>query len=377
MDRRAFIRTGVTGAVTLGLGACASSPPPVGLVRPHRRLAPVLASWDRVIRTTVGHRPYRPGGFVVRAERLGDKLLVHNYGHGGAGMSLSWGTGQMAAELALAREERTAAVLGSGVVGLTAARQLQRRGFDVTIYARDVPPNTTSNMSLASWTPTSGLVSRSGRTSEWEQHFRRAARASYRELQLLVGRGYGVSWLENYALRDSPPPPAGSGGLLPDDLRTEALVLGPGEHPFPVPYAVMRRTIRMEPGPYLDRLVADVRGRGGRTVIRTFEGMEDIATLTESVVVNCTGLGARELVADRELTPLKGQLTLLLPQAEVDYATFGAAMPVPGGFVHMCPRGDGIALGGTSIEGDWSIDPDPEARARIVEAHIDLFSRMA
>jgi hypothetical protein len=51
-------------------------------------------------------------------------------------------------------------------------------------------------------------------------------------------------------------------------------------------------------------------------------------------------------------------------------------MPSAGGFVHMQPRSDGIALGGTSVEGDWSLEPDEDARRRIVEAHIDLFGRM-
>jgi len=81
----------------------------------------VHAAWDRVIRTTVGLRPHRDAGFVVKADKLNDKLLVHNFGHGGAGMSLAWGT----------------AVIGRGSVGLTCARQLQRRGFDVTICARE------------------------------------------------------------------------------------------------------------------------------------------------------------------------------------------------------------------------------------------------
>ena len=63
-------------------------------------LPPVHAAWDRVIRTTVGLRPHRDAGFVVKADKLNDKLLVHNFGHGGAGMSLAWGTGLMAAELA-------------------------------------------------------------------------------------------------------------------------------------------------------------------------------------------------------------------------------------------------------------------------------------
>ena len=139
----------------------------------------------------------------------------------------------------------------------------------------------------------------------------------------------------------------------------------------------MRRpTLRIEPGLYLDRLVADVREAGGRIVIRTFASRADLVALDEPTVVNCTGLGARDLVGDPELTPLKGQLTLLIPQAEVDYSTFGSATPVPGGFVHMQPRADGIVLGGTSVEGDWSLEPDEEARRRIVEAHIDLFGRM-
>jgi len=63
-------------------------------------LPPVHAAWDRVIRTTVGLRPHRDAGFVVKADKLNDKLLVHNFGHGGAGMSLAWGTGLMSAELA-------------------------------------------------------------------------------------------------------------------------------------------------------------------------------------------------------------------------------------------------------------------------------------
>lgn len=381
MDRRTLLKHGGLGLLGLGLSGCASRASSPGVARPLRRFAPVQASWDRVIRTTVGLRPYRPSGFVVGAERVGGKLLVHNYGHGGAGMSLSWGTGRMAAELALERPERSAAVVGCGVVGLTTARQLQRLGFDVTIYAADVPPNTTSNMSLAAWTPTSGLVDGDARTPAWDAQFRRAASVAWGELQLLVGRGYGVSWLEGYSLRSSAPGSGGDGSngrepLLPDDLRMESVTLGPGEHPFPTPYATRSLSMRIEPSIYLDRLVSDVREAGAPIVIRRFDSRRALATLPEQLVFNCTGLGAKALVGDDELTPLKGQLTLLVPQPEVDYSTFGSATPAAGGFVHMSPRSDGIALGGTSVEGDWSLEPDLEARRRIVEAHIDLFGRM-
>ena len=383
MDRRTLIRSSALGLLGLGLGGCAT--PRAGLItalRPTRRLVPVRAAWDRVIRTTVGLRPYRPSGFVLRAGKLDDKTIIQNYGHGGSGMSLSWGTGEIAANMALEQPARSAAVLGCGVVGLTTARQLQRRGFDVTIYAMSVPPNTTSNMSLAGWTPTSGLVEASLRTTAWDEQFRKAATIAYRELQLLVGRGYGVSWLEGYSLNPSEPGLDAAASvpvrspLLPDTLRTGATVLGPGEHPFPTPYATRRSSLRIEPSIYLDALVRDVRVAGGAIVIRKFDNLRDIAQLEESVVVNCTGLGSGELFGDDEIMPVKGQLTHLMPQPEVDYSTFGSATPTAGGFVHMQPRSDGIALGGTSVEGDWSLDIDEEARRRIVDAHVDLFARM-
>lgn len=65
-----------------------------------RHFAPVEVARNRVIRTVVGLRPYRSEGFVIEAERLGQKLLVHNYGHGGAGVTLSWGTSSLAVDLA-------------------------------------------------------------------------------------------------------------------------------------------------------------------------------------------------------------------------------------------------------------------------------------
>ena len=65
-----------------------------------RTFAPVKVARNRIIRTVVGLRPFRPEGFVIRADRLGSKLLIHNYGHGGSGVTLSWGTSSLAVDLA-------------------------------------------------------------------------------------------------------------------------------------------------------------------------------------------------------------------------------------------------------------------------------------
>ena len=120
-------------------------------------LPPVLAETSRVLRTTVGLRPFRPDGFVVRAESLGEKTLIHDYGHGGSGVSLCWGTAEMSLDLLGDRAVERAAVIGCGAVGLATARLLQRRGVPVTIYTAAQPPNTTTDVSGAFWAPF-GLV---------------------------------------------------------------------------------------------------------------------------------------------------------------------------------------------------------------------------
>ena len=391
MDRRTLVKIGGLGALGLGVGGC-SARAASDVVRraTSLRLVPVDASWDRVIRTTVGLRPFRHSGFVVKAERFDEKTLIHNYGHGGAGMSLSWGTGFLAAELALEQESRSAAVIGSGVAGLTTARQLQRMGFDVTIYAMTVPPNTTSNMSYAQFTPTSGIIGIRARTPKWDNQFRRAVGVAYKQLQLLAGSEYGISWLNQYTLLSGPPTRDDvpldeesdeTDRLLPDAYRTKPVLLGPGEHPFPSQYVHSRPAMRIEPSIYLDALVSEFRLAGGKVMIRKFETREEIGKLEENVIFNCTGLGAKALFGDEELTPVKGQLTVLIPQSEVNYSTAGgipgASRDTRGFSPHMQPRSDGIVLGGTSERGESTLEPNEEAMRRIVDAHIAFFNAMS
>jgi D-amino-acid oxidase len=381
MHRRTFLTMGSLATVGFAVEGCAPRTRDLRTpVRPPFHVSPVLASWDRVIRTTVGLRPHRDGGFVLRAVKQDDKLLIHNYGHGGAGMSISWGTGAMAADFALQQPQRRAAVLGCGAVGLTAARQLQRRGFDVTIYAASVPPDVTSNWSLAGFTPSSGLIEPDRRTAEWEAQYRQAAQISYRQLQLMAGPLYGVSWVDQFSAMNEPPqprpasePPSLDAGLLPPPI-----LLNPGEHPFPTKYAQYRMTLRIEPSIYLQALIQDFTRFGGRIVIRKFETPQDLMALSEPVIVNATGLGSKDLFKDEDMVPLKGQLVLLLPQADVTYQTSGGLTPAPPGAlgIHMMPRSDGIALGGTSQRGITTLEPDESERTRVVEAHIAFFSKM-
>jgi len=95
--------------------------------------APGEGPGDLIFRITVCVRPFRAAGPRLDVERVGDKTVGHNYGHGGSGWSLSWGSGAVVTEKAMAVGEREVAVVGCGALGLTAAIQLQRARAKVTI----------------------------------------------------------------------------------------------------------------------------------------------------------------------------------------------------------------------------------------------------
>lgn len=116
---------------------------------------------------------------------------------------------------------------------------------------------------------------------------------------------------------------------------------------------------------------------GGHIVMRKFETPRELAALGEPIVINCTGLGARDLFGDRELLPLKGQLTVMVLQPEVNYHTNGGVRTTPGSLgIHMMARSDGIVLGGTSQRDVWTLEPDEAERKRVVDSHIAVFSAM-
>ncbi len=148
MDRRSVLKALGMLASAAALEGCAAkhvtlaaTPPPVPAAGSALlKLPKVNVQPDREIRTVVGLRPFRPSGFVVGGQKLDDKLVVHNYGHGGGGVTLSWGTGELACREVDSTGEKNIAVLGCGAVGLATARLLQERGCTVTIYAKDFRP---------------------------------------------------------------------------------------------------------------------------------------------------------------------------------------------------------------------------------------------
>jgi D-amino-acid oxidase len=336
--------------------------PGAPLDAPRPRLPRVRVSPERIVRTIVGLRPFRASGFRVEVERLGDTLVVHNYGHGGCGVTLSWGTATLAVDLVgeLGRHEPIA-VIGCGAVGLATARLLQARGYEVTIHARELPPRTTSDVAAALWYPHL-IADEARRTAAFDRQFECAARESHRQFERLLGGEYGVCWRPQYFLSHASVPDPWDVAMV-KDLFPEPRQLRPAEHPFPHQYVVFSPILFIDPTVYLAALLHDFRRDGGHVRVHSLSSRADVAALSERIVMNCTGLGARELFDDKELTPIKGQLTVLAPQPEIDYAW------VDDEDLYMFPRQDGILLGGTHERGEESLEANRDAERRILAGH--------
>ena len=352
LDRRSF----TAGSAAL-LSGCATTG-----VRPRTftdctPLAPVIVDQSRVIRIMAGLRPYRRQGFVVRQEALGEKRLVHNYGHGGGGITLSWGTSKLATELGLQGHAGPVAVIGSGAVGLATARLVQEAGFPVTIYAAALPPDTTSNVAGGQFHPFA-VFHEGDVTPEFMGQFTKALDYSWSRYQIMVGDDYGIRWLPTYVT-----PEAKVIANFPPVNR----MLSRSEHPFPLDSVRRYDTMYVETGRYLRQMTRDIQIAGGKIEVRKFATPAEIASLPENLVFNCTGLGSRELFGDQLLQPIRGQLAIVEPQPEVRYA-------VQGEFGYMFPRGDGILLGGTFERDVWDPTPDPKDIAGIIADHKRFFA---
>lgn len=368
LSRRDLIKAAGIGALATTFAGCQSvASSGGGYQRPYSRkpwVAPRV-SMDNVIREIVGHRPYRPSGFVVKGEQFDDKLVVHNYGHGGGGISLSWGSSALAVRETMGMTPGKVAVIGGGVMGLTSARLLQDAGWEVTIYTRDMARHTTSSVAGGEWGPYS-VHDPAVSTPAFKSQIQFAARIAHHAFTTLGGPDYGVHWTELYNLSETPPE---DGGEF-EHLYPFRVDLQPDEHPFPVPYVRHELTMMVEPATFLRRLIEDFQQSGGKFVIRDFANKEEILALPEPVMFNCTGLGAATLFDDTELTPAKGQLVYLPPDPDVDYLTIGGG----NSNLYMFSRTDAVLLGGTFKLGDYSRNTEPEETERIVTEHQRIFS---
>ncbi|WP_395945805.1 FAD-dependent oxidoreductase [Brevundimonas sp.] len=382
-SRRAVL-TGLAGTVA----GCAVTPTvPVTGFEP-RRISPILMTPERIIRITVCTRGFRPTGPRLDVEPVGETRVVHNYGHGGSGWSLSWGSSAIAARKAmalagLAGGPPNIAVLGSGALGLTSALQLQRMGARVTIYARDRAAFTRSMRATGSWTPDSRVADADRISADFQPLWEQMARETYATHQTYLGtEGDSVVFSDRYYLSgeaDLPRPPAPlpiRTGLGVKPIRFfEARLNGLTPRSFPLPasaspFAVgetrMGSSLQFNVTELAHRLETEFLTHGGRIETRTFNAPSELTTLPEKIVINCTGYGARALFGDKDLTPVRGQIAWLAPQPEANYGLHFRGVTVlsrPDGIVVQNTRND---MNGVGLDDETPDREEAEATIGLV-----------
>ena len=297
------------------------------------QLERLRASTERITAITVCTRPFRPQGPRLDVEQVSGKTVVHNYGHGGSGWSLSWGSSAIAVEKALASGERRIAVIGCGALGLTSALLLQRAGAQVTIYTKELPPAVPSARATGLWTPDSRICFEEHATLEFKQLWQQMARRSFATYQGFLGLpGTPVEYIDFYLVSDSPGAPHRVAPIaasrpkfaelqheLIGDLMLQTQEFAPGEHPLGAHYLRGSPLMMFNLTSYIRTLMADFRAAGGQIQIEEFQEPADLARIHEKTLINATGYGARALFDDRTLVPVRGQLARAVPQPRIDY----------------------------------------------------------
>ncbi|AVQ01309.1 FAD-binding oxidoreductase [Caulobacter segnis] len=387
LGRRAVL-AGLGGFGASGLAGCVTGPAArLGSVARPPPLPAIRAELDRITRVTVCLRPFRKAGPRLDVEAVGDKTVVHNYGHGGSGWSLSWGSAEIAVRKALAGGARDVAVIGCGALGLTTATVLRRAGANVTIYAADRLADTRSSRATGTWSPDSRIAAEGEVAAGFPELWEGMCRTSFRTFQDYVGlAGAPVEWSDRYSLSDGPPASRhdDSGGGAPRfveyadrvrDIMPRQTPVAAADNPFPVANVRRGAALQFNVTEYAHVLMTDFLLAGGRIEVRKFNTPGELTALKEPVIVNCTGYGARALWKDESVIPVRGQIAWLIPQPELRYGLYYK-------HVSVLPRRDGIVFQQVGASdaygyGDDREVPDLEEARTAVMTIAELYDRMA
>ena len=317
--------------------------------------------FSKVLRFVAGLRPYRRPGVRLETELLEDgRPLVHHYGHGGGGVTVSWGTAEIAARLVerVSPPPCDAVVLGAGVIGLTTAAVLRERGYGVRIMAREFLSGTTSYLAGAQWAPSWVNVHKRS-TEGGGDSLSSVLRVSHRRFAQLEGGEWGITRRPNFAVDRGSAVFKIPSGLFPKAQRLDRLPFsGPDRSGW------VQETFLVEPPVYLARLQEQLAASGVVFEQRSFVDRRELVDIGGHAVIDCLGLGAKALFGDRRLVPIRGQLVHLQPG---DYPYLLSH------WGYVFPRKDAVILGGTFEKGVKNAAPNVAACGRILQRHKRFF----
>ncbi|GAA0565391.1 FAD-dependent oxidoreductase [Paractinoplanes ferrugineus] len=247
-------------------------------------------------------------------------------------------------------------VVGGGVIGLTIAVRLLERGARVTVRSADAPADTVSAVAAAAWYPVH--IAENPRVAAW-------AADTYREFRRQLDAGVpGLLLRPTRNLLRTPIPalPWWAGGADGVELRA-------GSHPYAQELRFLAPLAEMDV--YLGWLADRVAAAGGRIERRRVPSLSQVEA---DVVVNATGLAARQLAADPRVHPARGHIVLVTNPG----LTATVRDPQnPAGSTYVHPRSADVVLGGTFEAGRGDLEPDPAQAAAIVRRCTALVPELA
>ncbi|MGW5465675.1 FAD-dependent oxidoreductase [Streptomyces sp. NPDC003996] len=250
-------------------------------------------------------------------------------------------------------------VVGAGVAGLTAGVVLAEAGASVCVMAEQVP-GATSLAAGAMWGPY--LVEPMEKVEQWGQR----SLEVFGELAEEPATGVRLtSGIEASRTAEAAPDWATT---LPGFRPCEPAELPAG---FTAGYRFTVPLIDMPT--YLDYLLCRLRDAGGAVERRRLASLADAGPA--SVIVNCSGLGARDLVPDPELRPVRGQHVVVTNPGLTEF--FSEDTGLSPDLLCFYPHGDTVVLGGTAIDGEGNLAPDDKAAADIIVRCAEVEPRLA
>lgn len=317
-----------------------------------------------------GLRPYREGGIRLEHEVVDGLQVIHNYGHGGAGLTLSWGTvweSLRIAEHHLSPSKKVV-IIGAGVIGLTTAHELLNQGYDVTIVAENLSPQTTSNIAGGLWSP----VSLDFGSAADHQRLIRMQTESYQKFAELEQSGaavrrlpiFGVAADANSVSDKSGMHNAARLGIIPPGIFHAKLPIDGVVHS-----GFEFQTFLIDTPIYLRNLSEKILPKVN-FIQKRIAAISEVSNLVPeaSLVFNCSGLGARDLVQDQHLIPVRGQL-LYVQRVAASSSELALDYMVFFGPYYLFPRSGELVLGGTFEMGNFDTNNDQTSCEKILSEH--------
>ena len=246
---------------------------------------------------------------------------------------------------------RQIAIVGCGVSGLTCGLSLLENGFNVKILARELPPKTTSDVAGAFWYP-HGIE-----TGEKVRTWSKISLEKFQALAEIPGSGISMTTLHEFF--DRQVPDSHWADFAPD---FKAIVSGKTVTPWKFGYKYT--SAKIDAPMYMKYLKQQFLGLGG---IIQQENVKSLGELTHrySIVVNCSGVGAKELAHDDRVFPIRGQVLLVRKPTDLPSDIFYVSDP--SSYCYIIPHKNHCILGSTKEENNWSLKPDEKATQLIIE----------